>query len=298
MDNDPIFFDPVSGEPVIWFSQTAGHVDLYDLMGFDARTGEELKAIDRATIERWRNQSARTVHRAPNRIFDPEKFGFFDPVSGKSKVWYWTSTTGEYEFYDGPGFYQKFGDELKLITPQAIEDWRKRLDEKRKAEERKAQEERERTAREAAEQKAAAEAKAVADRQVAETKAMADRQAAEAKAAADRQAEEILQRQQQAGMDCDRLAANPTDARRGSDSVGVGFDALKFQAQAAFDACQAAVKQASSELRYQYQLGRAAQFVDKKKAFELFTSLTRVGYAAAFDNLGGMTRKGTMLAPP
>lgn len=287
-DNDPIFFDPVSGEPVIWFSQTSGHVDLFDLMGFDPRTGEELKAIDRATIERWRSQSAKIVRRAPNRISDPDKFGFFDPVSGKPKVWYWISAAGEYEFYDGPGFHQKFGEELKLITPQAIADWRKGLEEKRKAEETKAREERERIAREAAEQKAAAEARAAADRQAAEAKAAAERQATEAKAAADRQIEENLQRQQQAGMDCDRLAANPTDARRRTDSVGVGFDALKFQAQAAFDACQAAVKQAPSEQRYQYQLGRAAQFVDKKKAFELFTSLTRAGYAAAFDNLGGM----------
>ena len=276
-ENDPVFFDPVSGEPVIWFSKTSGHVDLFDLMGFDPRTGEELKPVDRATIEQWRSQSAKMVRRAPNRISDPEKFGFFDPVSGKPKVWYWTSAAGQYEFYDGPGFHQKFGDELKLITPQAIDDWRKGVEEKRKAEERKAQEERDRLAKEAAEQKAAAEAKAAAVKQ-----------AAEAKAAADKQAQEDLERQQQAGIDCDRLAANPTDARRGTDSVGVGFDALKFRAQAAFDACQAAVKQATSELRYQYQLGRAAQFVDKKKAFELFTSLTKAGYAAAFDNLGGM----------
>jgi TPR repeat protein len=42
------------------------------------------------------------------------------------------------------------------------------------------------------------------------------------------------------------------------------------------------------ELRYQYQLGRAAQFKDKKKAFELFTALTNSKYPAAFDNLGAM----------
>jgi TPR repeat protein len=43
-----------------------------------------------------------------------------------------------------------------------------------------------------------------------------------------------------------------------------------------------------NELRYQYQLGRASQFKDKKKAFDIFTNLTNLRYAAAFDNLGGM----------
>ncbi len=43
-----------------------------------------------------------------------------------------------------------------------------------------------------------------------------------------------------------------------------------------------------SELRYQYQLGRAAQFKDKKQAFDIFTRLVQANYAAAFDNLGGM----------
>jgi len=43
-----------------------------------------------------------------------------------------------------------------------------------------------------------------------------------------------------------------------------------------------------AELRYQYQLGRAAQFKDKKQAFDIFTRLVQANYAAALDNLGGM----------
>ena len=116
---------------------------------------------------------------------------------------------------------------------------------------------------------------------------LAARQAAiEAKNLADRQAADELQELQQAGLDCDRLGANPTDQSRKAD--GVTFDVLGMQADAAFDACANAVKQFPNELRYQYQLGRAAQFKDKKKAFELFTTLTNSKYAAAFDNLGGM----------
>jgi hypothetical protein len=97
---------------------------------------------------------------------------------------------------------------------------------------------------------------------------------------------DALQRQQQATADCDRLGANPTDARK--TAVGVSFDALKLQADEAFHACNLAVQYFPNELRYQYQLGRASQFKDKKRAFEIFAFLTRAKYPAAFDNLGGM----------
>ena len=43
-----------------------------------------------------------------------------------------------------------------------------------------------------------------------------------------------------------------------------------------------------AEFRYQYQLGRAAQFKDKRQAFDIFSRLAQANYAAAFDNLGGM----------
>ncbi|MCA1458832.1 hypothetical protein I6F35_37775 [Bradyrhizobium sp. BRP22] len=66
------------------------------------------------------------------------------------------------------------------------------------------------------------------------------------------------------------------------------FDALKRQADQAYDACTKAVATSPAALRYQYQLGRAAQFKDKKKAFEIFSRLVQANYAAAFDNLGGM----------
>ena len=52
--------------------------------------------------------------------------------------------------------------------------------------------------------------------------------------------------------------------------------------------CSNAVQTFPSELRYQYQLGRVAQFRDKKQAFDIFTRLVQANYAAAFDNLGGM----------
>src|SRR5260370_37997907 len=114
-DINAAFFDPVSGEPIIWFAKAdTGRIELFDLMGFHPQTGEELKPIDKQTVDEWRKQSSKVVRRVPNRIPDPDKYGFFDPLTGNPKVWFWVAEAGEYEFYDGPGFHPTSGDALKL----------------------------------------------------------------------------------------------------------------------------------------------------------------------------------------
>lgn len=266
---DPTFFDPTTGEPVVWYSQNSkAEIELFDLMGFHPKTGEELVPITRQIADAWKIQNEKIVRRAAGRISDPDKFGFFDPVSGSPKVWYWRSDTGDYEFYDGPGFHARAGDQFKVITRDTIADWRQRLD-AIAAKNRAAQEQQDRDARAKAEQQAQ-EARAIADRIRLENQVAA----------------EALQKQQQSATDCDRLAANPTDSRKIGD--GVTFDLLKHQADEAFDACTKAVQNFPSEFRYQYQLGRAAQFKDRKQAFEIFTRLVQANYVAAFDNLGGI----------
>jgi tetratricopeptide (TPR) repeat protein len=270
VDAQPNFFAPASGEPIVWYERTkAGRIELFDLMGFQPQTGDELKPVSRQIVEEWREQQSKTVRRVPNRI-DPERFGFFDPVTGDPKIWYWVADSGEYEFYDGPGFHPKAGDQLKSFTRSDIAAWRQAMqavaDRKKQERERSEQETRDRLAKEAAERQAAKESRELADRQAAEE----------------------LQRQQQSGNDCDRLAANPSDIRRKSE--GVGFTVLKGQADQAIEACGKAVQQSPNELRYRYQLARAYQFKDTNKAFTLFSQLVETEYPAAFDNLGGMYR--------
>jgi hypothetical protein len=263
-ETDRAFFDPISGEPITWYAKANdGRVELFDLMGFHPKTGEELKPVDRQIVDEWRGQSSKIVRRIPNRI-DPDKFGFFDQVSGNAKVWFWVNDTSDYEFYDGPGFHPRTGEEFKIVTRDTIAAWRQAIEATRRDQERQAQETRDRLAQEAASKQAALDAKNLVDRNAAEE----------------------MQKEQQAGLDCDRLGANPTDAQRKAE--GVTFDVLRSQADAAFNACLKATNQFPTELRYQYQLGRAAQFKDKKKAFDLFSSLTNARYPAAFDNLGGM----------
>jgi hypothetical protein len=269
VSNDPTFFDPTTGEPVVWyFKDDRGQIELFDLMGFHPQTGEELIPITREVVETWKQQSAKVVRRVPLRVDDPEKFGFFDPTTGAAKVWYWRSESADYEFYDGPGFHPRSGDQFKIVTRDIISDWRQQREAiaaRKKAE----QEQRDKEAREHAEREA---------QQV--------REAAEHERQAKETADEALRQRQQSGNDCDRLAANPTDVRRTGE--GVSFDLLKQQADQAYDACTKAVATFPAELRYQYQLGRAAQFKDKKQAFEIFSRLVQANYAAAFDNLAGM----------
>lgn len=256
--SNPIFFDATTGEPVVWYSKNDhGQIELFDLMGFNPQTDDELIPITREVVAVWKQQNAKVVRRAPQRVDDPEQFGFFEPTTGAAKVWFWRSESGVYEFYDGPGFHPQSGDQLRTVTREVISAWRQQqqaVAEKKKAE----QEQKEREAREAAER---------------------DRQAQEA-------ANEAELQRQQSGADCDRLAANPTDRKRTAD--GVSFEALKSQADPAFEACARAVATFPTELRYQYQLGRAAQFKDRKQAFEIFSRLVKQDYAAAFDNLGGI----------
>jgi hypothetical protein len=267
--DDPIFFDPISGEPVIWFAKTdTGRIQIFNLMGFDPKTGEELIPIDRATAQAWKAQNERKITRAPVEMSDPDKYGFFDPLTGAPKVWFWRSETDQYEFYDGPGFQPRTGDSLQSVSREVINAWRQSMTKaaaaKREEQERRDKEAKERSERETKERFDASER---------------DRIAKQASA-------DARQLEQQAALDCDRLAANPTD--RNKTAEGVPFDMLKGQAELAFEACTKAGQQYPSELRYQYQLGRASQFKDKKKAFDIFTNLTNLRYAAAFDNLGGM----------
>jgi tetratricopeptide (TPR) repeat protein len=83
---------------------------------------------------------------------------------------------------------------------------------------------------------------------------------------------------------CHQLAANPTDSRRLGD--GVPFDVLKTHFDEAIESCERALQQNPQVLQFQYQLGRALQFKDRKRAMIIHERLVKAGYPAAFDNLG------------
>jgi hypothetical protein len=266
-DLSVVFFSALTGEPIVWFTKgTAPHsIELFDLMGFNPRTGEELKPVTRQIADEWTLDQQQEAQRTPpKRIANPETAVFFDPVTGQPKVWYWRSDAGEWEFYDNKGFHPRNGDELQVVNRDTLNRWQREL-------------------ADAQQRKKDTEAKAKADADERDRQA---RQKAQADIEARQAVEKANQQQAQSGNDCDRLAGNPTDARRVGE--GVPFDTVRLQADEAIDACTRASQQFPSELRYQYQLGRALQVRDRKKAFEIEAALVRQRYPAAFDNLGWM----------
>jgi hypothetical protein len=120
---EPVFFEPRTGQPIIWYSvANNGEIQLFDLMGFQPETGEELLPVTREIVARWKAQAARRV---PNRIDDPDKYGPFDPMSGNARLWYRLTDDGAYEFYDAAGYHPQTGEPLKIITREIMSAWQK-----------------------------------------------------------------------------------------------------------------------------------------------------------------------------
>jgi hypothetical protein len=132
-EEQPDFFDPRTGEPIIWFWRAkSGTIEIFNLMGFHPETGEELQPITRDVVDQFKEQLARKMQeekraqeeeerkrRPPQRI-DPDGIVFFDPVTGEPRIWFWRGKLGEYEFYDKPGYHPRTGDPLKIITREDI----------------------------------------------------------------------------------------------------------------------------------------------------------------------------------
>jgi hypothetical protein len=123
--SDPVFFDLGTGEPIIWYYKNEnGAIEIFDLMGFDPDTGDELLPVTKEVVDAWKLQKQQEARKAPQPI-DPEKYAFFDPITGKPRVWYRRGENGDYEFYDRPGFHPLTGEQLTVITRDTINDWRK-----------------------------------------------------------------------------------------------------------------------------------------------------------------------------
>jgi hypothetical protein len=126
-DPNPTFFDPRSGEPIVWYYNGKDQtIEIYDLMGFQPDTGEELLPVTKDIVSEWRKQEVDRTRRGPQLIQQPEKYVFFDPRNGAARAWYWTSSDGRYEFYDGPGFQSQTGDQLQIVTREIVDDWKKK----------------------------------------------------------------------------------------------------------------------------------------------------------------------------
>ena len=145
---DPTFFDSRTGEPIIWYYRNkSGNIELFDLMGFHPETGEELLPISKDIVEQWKKRQL-SNNEPPRRIDDPEKYSFFDPLTGEPRAWYWRSENGDYEFYDNRGFHPRTGEPLLVITREVNAKWKQEMEEAKQRQLRRQREKQEQTERE------------------------------------------------------------------------------------------------------------------------------------------------------
>ena len=118
---NPVFFAPGTGSPIVWYSREKdGKVEIFDLMGYHPQTGEELTPISKDIVSVWNDQN----RQAPERIYPDDDFAFFNPVTGQPNAWHRKTETGDYEFYNRPGFYPRTGEPLIVVDLATIAAWK------------------------------------------------------------------------------------------------------------------------------------------------------------------------------
>src|SRR4051794_3859682 len=65
------FFDPRTSEPVVWYVDHGGAIEIFDLLGFHPETGEELLPVTPEIVDRWNAQQAQASKKPPAPA-DPE----------------------------------------------------------------------------------------------------------------------------------------------------------------------------------------------------------------------------------
>ena len=115
LDPEPEFFHPRTGEPIVWYHKNrSGYIALFNLMGFDPESGEELQPINTEVIAEYREQTQRE-RMPPKRIENIEDYELFDRVTGYPRVWFWRGPNRDYEFFDSQGFHPSTGEPLTRL---------------------------------------------------------------------------------------------------------------------------------------------------------------------------------------
>jgi hypothetical protein len=122
--SNPTFFDPRSGEPVVWYYRSKDNqIELFDLMGFHPITGDELLQVNKDVVQDWYAQLKQQMRCTPKHV-DPATFVFFDPRTGEARGWYWKDANNNYDFFDCAGFDPASGEALLPVTRDIIAAWK------------------------------------------------------------------------------------------------------------------------------------------------------------------------------
>ena len=63
----PEFFDPRTSEPIVWYVDHGGAIEIFDLLGYHPETSEELLPVTPEIVDRWKAQQAQFARSHPPR---------------------------------------------------------------------------------------------------------------------------------------------------------------------------------------------------------------------------------------
>ena len=112
-------FNQRTGAPMKWFVEGAnGEITLFDSGGFDTTQGAEKRPVTSDICARFARQK---VNSRPRRITaSVGEIEFFDPNSGRARVWYSKTADGNYELFDIRGFNPATSEPLLPVTKDVV----------------------------------------------------------------------------------------------------------------------------------------------------------------------------------
>lgn len=108
-------FNQRTGAPMKWYVQDAnGRINLFDSGGFDPVTQAEKRPVTPAVCSETAKLSS-----VPQQISaEIDIIEFFDPVSGRARVWYYKASDGNFELFSSSGFHPRTGEALRPVTKE------------------------------------------------------------------------------------------------------------------------------------------------------------------------------------
>lgn len=115
-----VCFNQRTGVPLKWYVQAPnGEITLFDSGGYD-KAGTQKLLVTRDICDAHGRQAANVV---PRRIAASVRdVQFFDPNTGRPRVWYYKTLNGTYELYDAPGFSPGTSDPLLPMSREIVAD--------------------------------------------------------------------------------------------------------------------------------------------------------------------------------
>ena len=113
------YFDFSEGKVSKWYASTPEGIRFFDSPGYDPKYGVKLKPVTPQIIAGLEKKKRGMQ---PNRVvFDSlDQIELFDRITGENKLWYYKDSSGDYEFFDGPGIHPTYGESLEPVTRQML----------------------------------------------------------------------------------------------------------------------------------------------------------------------------------